>query len=256
MDMRKSRILETMRAGRVARSMKLNLFDPKILEIAGMCGFDSVWLDMEHVPTDWRTIEDGIRAAKMYDTDVVVRVAKGSYSDYVKPLEADAAGIIVPHLMSLEEAKWIARTTKFHPVGMRPIDGGNADGAYCRVDFLDYIKQANENRIVCVQIEDVEPLGEIEEIAQVEGIDMILFGPGDFSQSLGTPGVFDNPEIDKARRTVAEVCIKYGKYPATVGSAANYRELVDMGYQFINIGADVIGLGGYFDDLLENCPAG
>ena len=254
MEMRKSRVLEILKKGGVARCIKLNLFDPKIVEIAGMCGFDSVWLDMEHVPTDWDTLENGVRAGKIYNTDVMVRVEKGSYSDYIKPLELDAAGIIVPHLMSLEEARHIVQTTRFHPLGKRPIDGGNADGAYCQIDLLDYAKQANENRIVCVQIEDVEPLPELEEIAQLDGIDMILFGPGDFSQSLGKPGEWENPELLKTRERVAEVCRKYGKYPATVGGPGNYSTLVNMGYQFINIGADVVGLSEYFKSLLETCP--
>ncbi|MBT3276106.1 MAG: aldolase [Spirochaetales bacterium] len=253
--MRKSRVLETLKKGQIARSIKLNLLDPRVIEIAGMCGFDAVWLDMEHVPTDWTTLENGVRAGKIYNTDFVVRVEKGSYSDYIKPLEMDAAGLIIPHLMSLEEAKQIVKTTRFHPLGLRPMDGGNADGAYCMLDFMKYIKQANENRFICVQIEDIDPLPELEEIAQVEGIDMILFGPGDFSQSLGTPGDQTNPELIKARERVAAVCRKHGKYAATVGNPGNYNSLVDMGYQYINIGADVVGLSQYFGGLLEQCDA-
>jgi len=64
MEMSKSRVLETMRAGKVAKSIKLNLCDPRIVEIAGMCGFDAVWLDMEHVPTDWRTIDRELEQEK------------------------------------------------------------------------------------------------------------------------------------------------------------------------------------------------
>ncbi len=253
MKMRKSRVLETLRAGGVARSMKVNLSDPKVVEIAAMCGFDAIWLDMEHVPTDWRTIEDGVRAAKIYDADVVVRVEKASYSDYIRPLEADAAGIIVPHLMSAEEARQIVRTTRFHPQGLRPVDGGNTDGAYCLMDYKGYISAANENRFICVQIEDVEAMDELEEIASIEGIDMIFFGPGDYSQSLGVPGDWDNPELLKARRRIAEVCRQNNKFAATVGGAANYHELVDMGYAFINIGADVVALSSYNYQLLEDC---
>ena len=107
LQMRKSRVLAKMRAGKVATSMKLNMADPRIAEMAAMCGFDCIWTDMEHVPNDYSAIENIIRAAKNYDTDVLTRVAKGCYSDYVRPFEADSAGIMIPHVMSLEEAKKI-----------------------------------------------------------------------------------------------------------------------------------------------------
>jgi 4-hydroxy-2-oxoheptanedioate aldolase len=249
--MRKSRVLEKLRAGRVVSCIKLNLCDPRVAEIAAMAGFDCIWLDMEHVPTDWATIENAVRAAKIYDADVMVRVAKGSYSDYLRPFEADAAGIMVPHLMSLEEARRVVRTTRFHPLGRRPIDGGNADGAYCAIDLPDYIRQANANRFVCVQIEDPEPLAELESIAQVEGIDLVLFGPGDFSQGIGFPGQWDHPKIRETRERIARVCGKYGRYAATVGAPADRRELEAMGYRFIGIGADVVGLGEYFRKTLQ-----
>ena len=100
-------MLRKIRAGGVAYSTKMNLADPRVAEIAAMCGIDCVWIDMEHVPTDYATVENIVRAAKLYDTDTLVRVAKGCYSDFIRPFEADATGIMVPHLMSLEEAKQI-----------------------------------------------------------------------------------------------------------------------------------------------------
>ncbi len=68
------------------------------------------------------------RAAKVFDVDAIVRVPRGSYSDMIRPLELDAAGIMVPHVMSAEDARQVVRWTRFAPVGLRPLDGGNADG--------------------------------------------------------------------------------------------------------------------------------
>ncbi|MBN2455993.1 MAG: hypothetical protein JXB29_05575 [Sedimentisphaerales bacterium] len=250
MHMRKSRVLRKLRAGQIASCIKINLADPRATEIAAMCGFDCVWPDMEHVPNDWVVVENQIRSAKIYDVDTLVRVSKGSYSDFIKPLELDAAGIMVPHLMSLEEAKKIVWQTKFHPVGRRPADGGNADGAYCMIDFNEYIETANKERFVVVQIEDPEPLDELDEIAKVEGIDMILFGPGDFSQGIGAPGQWDHPLIAEARKKVAKAARDNGKFAGTVGGPANLQELVDMGYQFISAGADVVALSNYFKEIV------
>ena len=156
----------------------------------------------------------------------------------------------MPHLMSLGEAEKIVYYTKFHPVGRRPIDGGNADGKYCLVSPQDYMKEANEERFVAVQIEDPEPLPELEEICALPGIDMIFFGPADFSQGIGSPDGGD-PEIERVRRLVAGTARKYGKYAGTVGSPENFDALVEMGYTFISVGADVIALSQYYTDKLE-----
>ncbi len=248
LHMRESRVLRQMRAGKVATSIKLNLADPRDAEIAAMSGFDCIWIDLEHVPNSMTCVEDTVRAAKIYDVDVLTRVSKGSYSDICRPLEGDSTGVMVPHLMSLEEAKKIVYYTKFHPVGRRPIDGGNADGKYCLVNADDYIKEANEQRFTVVQIEDPEPVAELEEICALPGIDMIFFGPADFAQGIGDPSG-KSPEIDRVRRLVAKTARKYGKFAGTVGGPGNFDALVEMGYTFINVGADVLGLAQYFSGI-------
>ena len=251
MDMRKSRVLRQMRAGKVATCVKLNLESIRNVDIAAMCGFDCIWVDMEHVPTDYGFLENAVRAAKVYDTDILTRVRRGCYSNLINPFEADSTGIMVPHLMSLEEAKQIVYYTKFHPIGRRPIDGGNADGAYCLVDGNDYMKQANEERFVVVQIEDPEPLAELEEICALEGIDMIFFGPADFSQGLGTPCDFTNPKIAETRELIAKTAKKYGKFAGTTGGSGNIGELKKMGYDFVNVTSDVIILGAEYIKVLN-----
>jgi 4-hydroxy-2-oxoheptanedioate aldolase len=245
MQLRPSRVLKKLRSGRVVCCFKLNLSDPRAAEVAAACGADCVWLDQEHVPTDWNDLEHQIRAAKLYDVDTMVRVAKGSYSDFIRPLEADAAGIMVPHLMNLEEAKKIVWWTRFHPLGRRPVDGGNADGKYCLIDFQDYIRDANRERFVIVQIEDPEPLDDLEQIAAVEGIDMLFFGPADFSQGVGAPGRFDHPKVIETRQRIAQIAKKYGKFAGTTGNIDGLADLVRMGYQFVNLGADVLAIAEY-----------
>lgn len=236
--MRPSKVLAKLRAGGIVSCYKLNLDSARAAEIAALAGFDCIWTCQEHVPNDYSLIERQIYAAKCYDVDIVVRVARGSYSDYIRPLELDAAGIMVPHIMSAEDARNVVRMTRFHPVGRRPVDGGNADGQYCNIDFCDYLKQANEQRFVIVQIEDPEPLAEIDAIAQVKGIDMLFFGPGDFSHGIGVAGEWNHPRITDARRLVAEVARKHGKWAGTVANVPK-KDLVAMGYQFIAEGSDV-----------------
>ena len=249
--LRESRVLNKIKAGGVAYSVKLNLADARVAEIAAMSGIDCIWVDMEHVPSDYIDLENMIRAAKLYDTDTLVRVAKGSYNDFIKPYEADATGIMIPHLMSLEEAKKIVYYTKFHPVGRRPIDGGNADGKFCLVDTMTYITEANERRFNVVQIEDPEPMDELEEICQLPGIDMIFFGPADFSHALGLPHQIMNEKTLAARALVAKTARKYGKMAGTVGGLGNRKQLIEEGFNFINLGADVVALARYFGDIVK-----
>jgi 4-hydroxy-2-oxoheptanedioate aldolase len=243
MQMRPSRVLKKMRAGKVASCVKLNIADPRVAEIAALCGVDCIWLDQEHIGIDHRDVEGQIRAAKVHDVDTMVRVARGSYSDLIRPLEMDAAGIMVPHLMSLADARQVVWQTRFHPIGRRPVDGGNADGAYCMIPPQDYFSQANRERFVIVQIEDPEPLQDLEQIAQVDGIDMIFFGPADFSQGIGDPNNFGNPRIAETRRRIAEVARSHGKFAGTVASFATLAETVALGYQFVSVGADVLAIG-------------
>ena len=244
-----------MRAGQVATCVKLNLADPVLSEIAALAGFDCAWVDVEHLPHTTEQIQNHIRAAKIHDMDTLVRVQRGSYSDLIHPLEMDASGIMVPHLLSLEEAKKIVYYTKFHPVGRRPWDGGYTDGAYCMIPPDEYMKQANKQRFVIVQIEDPEPLDELEEIARLDGIDMLFFGPGDFSQGIGKPAVWDAPEIADATKEIAKIARKYDTFAGTVEGINDFDELAEMGYQFISIGADVIGIGEYFKQLVADIKA-
>ena len=251
MNMRASRVLKKLRAGELVSCLKINLADARAMEIAAMSGFDCLWTDMEHVANDWNVIAQQIMAAKIYDVDCLVRVARGGYSDTIRPLELDAAGIMVPHIMSADDARQVARMTRFHPIGLRPIDGGNADAAYCGVDLPDYIKQANAERFVVVQIEDPEPLEELDAIAAVDGIDMLFFGPGDFSHAIGAPGQYDHPDLLEARRRVAECALAHNKVAGTVGGPGNLEELAQMGYRFVSAGADVVALSQYSKNIVD-----
>lgn len=251
MQMRRSRVLQKLRSNEIVSCFKINLVDPKVCELAALTGFDCVWVDQEHIGQDWSRIESSVWATKAHDADIMVRVARGSYSDYIRPLEMDATGIMVPHIMSLQDAKNVIEMTRFHPIGRRPIDGGNADGAYTAMDFQTYLTQANQQRFVVLQIEDPEPLAELDEIAALDGCDMLFFGPGDFSQGIGAPGDWNHPKIIETRKRVAAAANAHGKFAGTVGSPDNLKDLVKLGYHFVSTGADVVGLKNYCADMIK-----
>ena len=239
MQMRESKVLNKLRAGKPAFSLKVNSKDSRIVEMMAIHGIDCIWTCTEHVPNDWSVVESQILAAKAYGADTVVRVARGSYSDYIRPLELDATGIMVPHIMSEADARKVAEMTRFYPIGKRPIDGGNADGLFCNISAAEYNEQANRNRFVIVQIEDPEAVDEIDGICQVPGIDMIFFGPGDYSHRLGISGQINHPEVNRIRELVVKKAHEHGIFAGTVAGVGNAREYLDMGYDFLNLGSDV-----------------
>jgi 4-hydroxy-2-oxoheptanedioate aldolase len=251
MKLRSSRVLKLLREGHLPTCLKINLSDARVIEIAGLCGADAVWLCMEHVPNDWAEIEGQVRAARLHNIDSLVRVAKGSYSDYIRPFEAGATGIIVPHVANAQEARQIVEWVRFHPVGKRALDGGNIDGEFCLIPLGDYIQHSNTERLVILQIESPEALEHVEQIAAVPGFDGILFGPGDFSHRVGKAGQIDAPEVVAARKRVGAACRQHGKFAMSAGLIAPLAELVQEGYRVVNIGADVIALGAYVKQRLE-----
>jgi 4-hydroxy-2-oxoheptanedioate aldolase len=247
--MRKSRVLKKLRAGKPVICTKINTADPVIVDMIGLFGFDCVWICCEHIGIDWDRLGHLIRTANMNDMDTLVRVAKGSYADFIRPLELGATGIMVPHCRDEREAQEIARSTRFHPVGRRPLDGGNSDGHYCLTALSDYLREANENTFVMVQIEDPEAFDSIEKIAGVDGIDHLFVGPADLSQGLGVPGQVNHPKITETITRVADACRKNKKdwgLPVTLETAPKYLE---MGARFWACGADVLGLQEYYGGL-------
>lgn len=247
-----SRIKQLLREDQLPTVLKINLSEPRVIEIAALSGVDSVWLCTEHVPNDWIGLENQIRAARVHGIDTLVRVGRGSYSDYIRPLEAGATGIIVPHVENAREARQIVEWIRFHPLGKRALDGGNVDGLFCHVPLEDYVRHANEERLLILQIESPEALAKVDEIAAVEGFDGLLFGPGDFSHRIGKIGQLDQPEVVAARQQVAAAARAHGKFAMTAGLIAPLPTLVEEGYNLLGIGADVVCLSNAVKQRLQS----
>lgn len=250
MKLRPSRILRELRAGQNSTVLKLNMNDPRIIELAGLAGVSAVWLCNEHVPNDWINLEHQIRAAKLYDVDTIVRVNKGGYSEYVKPFECDATGIMVPHVTSADEARQVVDMVRTRPLGSKALDAGNMDGLFCQVPLADYVQHCNTEKFVILQIESPEGLEKVDEIAAVPGFDMLLFGAGDFSHRIGKLGKATDPEVVAARKKVAAAALKHGKYTAVASLYGQKDEVIAEGTRVFTLGADVIELGNAFKKLV------
>ena len=249
---RQSKVLKNIREKRLSSCAVVNTGSSRVAEMAGLLGYDCMWIDAEHTAADWHEIENIIMACKMTDMDSFVRISKGPYNNYIKPFELDATGIMVPHVMTGDEARQVVYMTRFPPLGRRALDSGNADGAYAMMPFDQYIHNSNHNKFIILQIEDVEAMEHIDDICSVDGIDAIFFGPNDFSNSIGRAGEWDNREVQEAREITCRTAKKHGKAVFLNCHFSNAQACIDLGADILGIASDIHILGEQFLDIMNS----
>jgi len=248
--MRHSRIKAKLRRQEPVLVTTLHFNDPSIYELASLMGFDGLWLDLEHHHHSVETANALLRAARVGSADVMVRPAKGEFMRMGRILEAGAQGIMYPRCDSAEEAAEVVRWAKFAPLGTRGIDGGNPDMPYCTMPLPEYLRAANEQTFLVIQIESPEAVEQAEAIAAVKGVDVLFLGPGDLSILSGIPGQFDHPLIQEAIARVASAARAAGKHAGTVAfSSQHARELMARGFHFITHQADLLILKQGFERM-------
>lgn len=241
--MRKSRIKAKLNNDEPALLTSLHLIDPSVYELTSLMGFDGIWMDLEHHSTSVETANNLLRAARVGTSDVMVRPAKGEYMRMGRILEAGATGIMYPRCDSADEAAEVVRWSKFAPLGTRGVDGANPDMPYCSLPLPDYLRQANEETFVVIQIETPAAVDQVDAIAAVEGVDILFLGPGDLSILSGIPGEFDHQIIQDATAKIAAAAKAAGKHWGTIGFTAEHAsQLLDQGARFICHGADIISV--------------
>jgi 4-hydroxy-2-oxoheptanedioate aldolase len=217
------------------------LCHPKLIEIFGIeGGFDAVWLDQEHVGLTIPQIEEAARAARIVGIDSFVRLAATDYATVMRPLEAGAGGVMAAQVRSAREAADVVRWAKFHPQGLRGVNGTGVDARYSTMKLLDYMAKANEDTLVAIQIEHIEAVNEVEKIAAVPEVDLLFIGPADLGQSMGIPGQFDHPQIWAATERVAKAAAATGiAWAILPSSQAVARRCVDLGCKMLSVALDV-----------------
>jgi 4-hydroxy-2-oxoheptanedioate aldolase len=239
--MRFSRIKSKLNRNEPALITTLHYIDPTLYEMTSLMGFDGIWMDLEHHHYSVETAANLMRAARVGSSDIIARPAKGEFMRMCRLLEAGAQGIMYPRCESAAEAAEVVRWAKFAPLGERGVDSANADSPYCSAPIEQYLKHANENTLIIVQIESPRAIKEVEAIARVPGVDLLMLGPGDLSVLSGVPYQFEHPILLDARRRVAAAAKAAGIHWGTVSSGPDHtREIMEMGARFICHNADII----------------
>ena len=145
-----------------------------------------------------------------------------------------------PRCSDASEAEEVVRWAKFAPLGERGFDGAGADAFYTGIPMDEYVKDANEETFVVIQLEDPKAIEQAEAIAAVEGVDVIMLGPADFSVLSGIPGQFDHPSIEKSLNKIAQAAANTGKHWASTAADANSAKgLLQRGAGMILHNADI-----------------
>lgn len=257
--MRRSRILAKIRAGRVARVCATGSPIGTFPALAAHFHYDGIWLDAEHRAWDPREVDAMLARHHAADIDCLWRPPTKEKNALYRLLEDGAAGLMIPHVGTAEEAQALVRAVKFPPLGDRGFCGGGRDADFWIGKPEDYTGLANRETFLTVQIETPEALGNADAIAAVPGVDVLFLGPGDMSLRLGCTAAVNDPQMLEVQKKIAAACRKHGKaWGRPVGTAEDARTIIGLGAQLVAFGSEFGALHSHlaecsarFDEMLH-----
>ncbi len=209
---------------------------PRIMKEAG---WDYILIDTEHASLGIETVATLLSVSATIGLPALVRVPETERSLLSRPLDAGAMGLMIPRVESRAQAEAIVRYTKYPPLGDRGVILGNAHTDYKMVDGRKFMRQANAETLLIIQIETQAGLDRMDEILSTPGLDVALIGPGDLSTSLGIPGEVNHPRMIKAIDAFLKGCARHGVIPGNfVTTVADGHAWLRRGMRFLIYSAD------------------
>ena len=206
-------------------------YSPDMCEFLGSLGFDAVMGEMEHFTTTWQDIANMSRACDLWGMMSMVRINRNDPALITRTLDCGANGIMVPHVDTAEQARAVATAAKYGPDGIRGQFGGRRSFGISD----NYHRQANENVMVTVLLEDIAAINNLPEILTVDGIDVFWVVPGDLAQSMGYTGQNNHPEVrgvmDKA---IADI-VKAGRHAGTLVNDDTIEDAIAKGVSMVSV---------------------
>ena len=236
--MRTNSVREKLKAGRPVIGCFLGLGSPNIAELMAHAGFDYLVVETEHNGLDSAEIEHMLMAINGTDTIPLVRVPSSSPVFIQRALDIGAMGVVVPLVKTADEAKAIVGATRLPPEGTR--SWGPLRASHYTFDNEDYFNRANDNILVVLILETAEAVDNLEGLASVPGVDVLLIGPWDLCLSLGlNPLHMPHPEMEKVVERVLAAGETHG---VAVGMGSSTPDLLrqrqESGFTFLNYGPD------------------
>jgi 2-keto-3-deoxy-L-rhamnonate aldolase RhmA len=208
--------------------------------MAAACGFDAIYVDLEHTATSLETTSMLCAAAVGFGLIPLVRVPSHHHQYMTRVIDTGAMGVIVPHIDTREEAEHIVGTCKFPPVGHRSISGPNPVTRYRPMTVTENVEYLNQQTVLAAMLETPAAVERADEIASVPGLDMLLVGSHDLTAEMGILGQFGDERFSQAMQRVAAACRKHGKVLGIAGvrDLDMLGDLVALGLRFISAGTD------------------
>ena len=241
-----NRMRAKLRAGEIVLGAGITLSDPTVTE-ALAAGVDFVWIDLEHNAITTEAMLGHLIAARAGGAASIVRIPNNDVGWIKRVLDSGAEGIILPRSYTAQEAADFVSACRYPPLGTRGF-GPRRPMEYGRIGQEEYLRQANRDVFVVVQVETVELLAQLDAVLELEGLDSLVLGPQDLSGSMGRLGETTHPEVVEAMTTVASKAKAAGKFIGS-GLGANpefARVLIDCGVQWLQAGSD-------FEYMIQGC---
>jgi 2-keto-3-deoxy-L-rhamnonate aldolase RhmA len=212
-----------------------------IAAVARGCDFDWLFIDMEHSSTNLDTAAQIAMAALAVGITPLVRVPGPEHHHASRILDTGAQGIVLPHVDTPDEAARAVSHCKYPPVGRRSIGGPQPQLGFRPVPVGEAMRLVNEETLVVVMLETPGAIAKAEEIAAVNGVDVLLVGTNDLCAEMGIPGKFTDAKVEDAYRKVIAACRSHGKFPGMGGvyDPPVMERYIQLGMRFILSGSDL-----------------
>lgn len=216
----------------------MNLGSPVTVEIAGLVGFDWLLIDHEHAPGGEDTMFAQLQAAAATPAFPVVRIAANETPRFKRALDQGALGVMVPFVSTAQEAQAAVSAMRYPPRGIRGVAKFHR-GANFGANFDDYYTHAHERLVTILQIETEDAVKNVNEIAAIDGADVLFIGPADLSYNMGIPDKLDHPRFVDALKRVSDAARAHGKAAGIlVHNPALVAKCREMGFTFVALGSD------------------
>jgi 4-hydroxy-2-oxoheptanedioate aldolase len=209
--------------------------------IARAAGFDFLFLDQEHGTMDLSTVAEISVAALGQGITPIARVGSHDAHAVAPLLDSGTQGIAYPHVESADDARRIVTIQKFPPLGARSISRTTAWSGFEPTPIDILTREVNDNTLTVVMLESSRAIARADDIAAIDGIDVLLIGTSDLCIDLGIPGAFGDQRIAGAYRAVVEACRKHRKHAGVSGvrDLDLSRRYIEMGARFVLVTSDV-----------------
>ena len=198
---------------------------PMVMDIIASSEIDFVIIDAEHGSISYETAQTMVSICESYNVSPIMRVGEISESLILRALDIGNHGIQLPNITTLEDAQLFVKYAKYPPIGQRGFSPYTKAGLYDIKNALNMTKIANDNILLIANVEGEEGIANLEQIAQVDGIDVIFIGLFDLSKSLGIAGDVENPKVLKKLDEAIKIIHSNNK---KVGSIASNLEMLKL----------------------------